>query len=264
MITHFSHLDLNTVSVEAAKQFYHDQLQFPIVTQSDREISFKPTEYFTLTFKQSFEPLAPAHIAFEVPYSEFANVYRQLRQKNIHVLKWPDGKIVDDFGKGKNVYFRDGDGNLLEIITHNYIKEDVLSPSGALKILYLREVGFPVDSVAEFRELLVQLFDFKLSNLSDDFTFAIGGTAHAVISSKGRKWIPIAMTALPPCLSLKLGVTNPNFIDKVRTNLDNRSIHYEMKEESELHFRVQGYHFILCPTDFSENIPYKLNLPYSR
>ncbi len=79
MITHFSELQLNTVSVQGVKQFYHDQLRFPIVFESDNEIYFQPTEYFTLSFKEVVEPLVPVHFAFEVPYSEFENVVNWLQ-----------------------------------------------------------------------------------------------------------------------------------------------------------------------------------------
>ena len=95
-----------------------------------------------MTFKVATEPLASAHIAFEVPNSEFEKVVNRLQKSGVALLKWLDGRIIDDFETGRNVYFRDGDGNLLEIITHSYIKEGIIHPHGDLKILYLREIGF--------------------------------------------------------------------------------------------------------------------------
>lgn len=261
MITHFAQLQLNTVSLQGIMQFYHEQLQFPIVYQSDNEIRFQPTEYFTLSFKEVSEPLTPAHIAFEVPYSEFDSVVDWLEKAHISLLKWSDGKVVDNFETGRNIYFRDGDGNLLEIITHTYIKEGVLSPSGVLKILYLREIGFPVDSVINFRESLVKIFNFKLDKVSDNFTFAIGGTAHAVIPSKTRKWTPISMFALPPAMNVSFGVTDSDFIDEVRTSLDEQDIIYE--NNSELRFTINEYIFSLIVTTFPKDVPSLLNLPYS-
>lgn len=262
MITHFSQLQLQTVSIQGSKQFYHDQLEFPIVYQSDNEIHFQPTDNFILAFKEVPASLHPVHIAFEVPYSQFDFVLSWLEKAQISLLKWSDGRSVDNFDTGRNVYFRDGDGNLLEIITHTYIKENILLPRGALKILYLREIGFPVDSVIDFREMLVRLFSFKLDKVTDNFTFAIGGTAHCVISSKIRKWIPIAMFALPPTMIVSLGVTNSQFLDEVKNHLNEEDIISDSKDE--LRFAINEYIFSLSVTTFPEELPRMLNLPYSR
>ncbi|TVY09184.1 VOC family protein [Paenibacillus cremeus] len=265
MITHFSQLQLQTVSIQGVKQFYHDQLRFPVVYESDVEIWFQPTESFTLSFTEAAEPLVPVHFAFEVPYSEFENAVHWLQSTgNITLLKWSDGRMIDDFETGKNVYFRDGDGNLLEIIAHHYITEGILPASGELKILYLREVGFPVDSVTDFRELLVELFNFSLDKVYENFTFAIGGTAHAVITSKKRKWIPIAMTALSPTMNIIFGTSSSDFMEEVKTKLTAKGIHHESTEVGQLHFRLNGYSFYLKLTNFPANMPALLNLPYSK
>lgn len=216
-----------------------------------------------MTFKVATEPLASAHIAFEVPNSEFEKVVNRLQKSGVALLKWSDGRIIDDFETGRNVYFRDGDGNLLEIITHSYIKEGIIHPHGDLKILYLREIGFPVDNVIDFRELLVHILNFKLDKVSDNFTFAIGGTAHAVIPSKRRKWIPIAMNALPPTMKVSFGATSSDFMDKVKENLVARSIQYT-EENDNLQFRINGYNFQLVTTGFPEDVPTLLNLPNSK
>lgn len=264
MITHFAQLELNTVSVQGVKQFYHDQLCLPILRQSDDEIHFRLTDYTVLSFKESHEPLAPAHIAFEVPASEFEHALKWLQNTGVTLLKWADGRIIDNFDTGKNVYFRDGDGNLLEIISHTYVKEGIVSPAGELKVLYLREIGFPVDSVIDFRKLLVDLFNFKLAKVYDNFTFAIGGTAHAVITSKKRKWVPISMAALPPSMKVSFGVSSSAFVDRIKTNLASKSIPFESTAEGQLHFKIYEYSLSLTLTDFPEEAPSLLDLPFSK
>lgn len=264
MITHFAQLQLPTVSIQGVKQFYQDQLHFPVISESENEISFQPTEFFTLTFRETEFALHPAHFAFEVPCSEFDDLVSELRSSSVTLLKWPDGRIIDHFGTGGNVYFRDGDGNLLEMIAHPYVKEGILPTQGDLKILYLREIGFPVDDVAEFRELLVHLFDFKLDKVSENFSFAIGGTAHAVISSTKRKWIPIAMTALQPAaMVVTFGVSSMGFMQEIKAKLDRNGIPNEWKDEDQLYFQINVYHFYLKLTNFLEDVPVRLNLPFS-
>ena len=58
-------------------------------------------------------------------------------------MKWKDGHTIDEESRF-NLYFRDGDGNLLEIIAHSYVKEDVLVPQSPLNILYIRKSVFPL------------------------------------------------------------------------------------------------------------------------
>ncbi|MEK8127181.1 glyoxalase/bleomycin resistance/dioxygenase family protein [Paenibacillus filicis] len=263
MITHFSQLQLTTVSLPGVRQFYHDLLHFPVIAQTDTEIRFQPAPHLTLSFREALEPLRPAHLAFEVPYSQFDHVIDRIQRSHIPLLAWPDGRTVDDFGGRKNVYFRDGDGHLLEIITHSYITEGILQPSGELNILYLREVGLPVESVVQFRETLVRLFSLKLDRLEDDFTFAIGGTAHFVIVSKQRRWIPIAMAALPPSLQVTLGISRLECMETVMNNLKSEGISYDFQED-QLYFTLNGFDFCLKITDFDDGIPKLLNLPLSR
>lgn len=262
MITHFSNLELNTVSIQGVKQFYHGQLKFSVIEESKHRISFKPTDHFTLTFNLVFEPISPVHIAFEVPFSRFQKVVTSLNEMNIPLLKWDDGRVMNELEDGKNVYFRDGDGNLLEIITHDYIKEEVIAPQGILNIFYIREIGFPVQNVTSFREWLVENIDLKTDKVSEHFAFAISGTAHCVITSFERKWIPISMLALPPKMKVTLGVTDIAFIESVQEKLNEEEFISNLN--GELHFKKQNYYFILKVTDFNEDIPRRMNLPYSR
>ncbi|CAG7624779.1 hypothetical protein ACFQI7_03640 [Paenibacillus allorhizosphaerae] len=187
VITHFAELELNTVSIEGVKQVYRNQLGFPVVDESGGFIRFQPTPHVTLTFREVYEPISPAHIAFEVPYSQFDAVVRVIRNQMLLIARWADGREVHSFEGGKNIYFRDGDGHLLEIISHSYIREDVLAPHGALNVIYLREVGFPADDVTGFREWLKSTLHLRTKEESDTFNFVVGGTAHAIVSSVGRK-----------------------------------------------------------------------------
>ncbi|MEC0270965.1 glyoxalase/bleomycin resistance/dioxygenase family protein [Paenibacillus anseongense] len=260
MITHFARVELNTVSIQGVKQFYGNQLQFPVSFEAVDEIHVQPADHCTLVFKEDNQPLSPAHVAFEVPFTAFDDIVDLLQKAGVTLLQWSDGRSVDEFETGRNVYFRDGDGNLLEVVAHTYVQGGVLPPSGYLKILYLREIGFPVDDVFAFRELLVELFDFKLDNVEDNFTFAIGGTAHVVVVSKKRKWLPIAMTALKSAMNVTFGAPSVQVLNKISNNLDDKHIPYTL-EKDRLHFQLGEYNLHIQVTAFPENIPALLQLP---
>ncbi|SFM20638.1 hypothetical protein SAMN03159341_12063 [Paenibacillus sp. 1_12] len=263
MITHFAGLQLNTVSKLAVKQYYQDQLQFPVVFESETAITFQPTEHFAFTFTEVFEPVAPAHIAFEVPFSEFEASVAFVRSAGISLLRWPDGHEVDEFETGKNIYFRDGDGNLLEIITHSYVKEGVLASNGPLKVMYLREIGFPVEDVIGFREWLKINLQLRTIKEHDNFNFVIGGTAHTIVTSTQRRWIPIAMMALPPRMTVRLGVSDSSFIEQVRASLIEQAIviQPDTDDDNELCFNLHGYRLCLLSAVYPKEAAALLNLP---
>ncbi|MEC2258717.1 glyoxalase/bleomycin resistance/dioxygenase family protein, partial [Bacillus cereus] len=70
MITHISDIKLQTVSIEGVKQVYKDILSFPIKKETTSFIQFEVTPYTTISFQEVYEPIAPAHFAFEIPYSK--------------------------------------------------------------------------------------------------------------------------------------------------------------------------------------------------
>ena len=89
-----------------------------------------------------YEPIAPAHFAFEISYSKFHETAKWLEKSGLLIVKWKDGNTIGEENELFNLYFKDGDGNLLEIIAHSYVKEDVLVPQSPLNILYVRKLVF--------------------------------------------------------------------------------------------------------------------------
>ncbi|MFD9625652.1 VOC family protein [Peribacillus muralis] len=257
MITHFSDLELTTVSLEGVKQCYANRLQLPMIYESNDFIRFQLTPFTTLSFKETYEPVPPAHFAFQVSYSLFDEVAAFVQQSGLLILRQEHGKYIDDTNGRKNLYFRDGDGHLLEIIAHDYINEDVIISTGKLRTLYIREIGFPVDNVPTFRDWLKKDFGIKTGKESNIFNFVISGTAHVIVVSKQRPWIPIAMKALPPKMVVTFGTPNAEFIETLSKNLENSVL-----KEKKLHITKAGYTFgIEHSPKFTASLTESLNLP---
>lgn len=89
-----------------------------------------------------YEAIAPAHFAFEIPYSKFHETAKWLKESGLLIVKWKDGHTIGEESGLFNLYFKDGDGNLLEIIAHSYVKEEVIVPHSPLNILYVRKLVF--------------------------------------------------------------------------------------------------------------------------
>ncbi|MGG4266589.1 glyoxalase/bleomycin resistance/dioxygenase family protein [Peribacillus simplex] len=258
MITHFADLELLTVSIEGVKQCYANRLHLPILSESKEFIQFQLTPFTTLSFKETFEPISPAHFAFQVSYSQFDEVASFIKQSGLLVLRQEHGEYIDETNGRKNLYFRDGDGHLLEIIAHDYVNEDVLKASGKLRALYLREIGFPVDSVPNLRDWLKSTFGMKTEQDQDIFNFVISGTAHAIAVSKQRPWFPIAMKALPPKMAVTFGTPDKSFFDERTKQMD----HTFLDDSKKLFILRDSYPFYMKHTpEFSASMLENLNLP---
>lgn len=263
MITHILDIKLQTVSKEGVKQVYKDILSFPVKRETASFIQFEVTPYTTISFQEVYEPIAPAHFAFEIPYSKFHETARFLEGSGLLIAKWKDGHAIDEESGRFNLYFRDGDGNILEIIAHSYIKEDVLIPHSPLNILYVREIGLPVKSVPVFTEWLKSNLDMKTMEDGDIFNFVIGGTAYIVATWWQRPWIPIAMKALPPKVHVSFGTPDQVFLQRIQNRFKKNSVPFECKR-NEVSFIQQEYSFSIVHTpEFHSDIPRKLNLPLS-
>ncbi|WP_152396155.1 VOC family protein [Paenibacillus guangzhouensis] len=261
MITHFAGLRLNTMSIQGVKQFYHHQMGFPIQSSSKYTITFQPTPDLTLAFEEVQEPISPAHFAFEVPYSQFGALVDQLQARGITLLTWPDGEAVKTFETGVNVYFRDGDGNILELIAHHDVQEEAISPSGDWQILYMREIGMPAEDVPALTRWMRETLQMGVRDESDWFNFVIGGTAHAVVVSTQRRWIPIQMIALPPRMTVSFGVSDLNQL-AARIEPGRTDEMILLNTEDEFKIRKGLYTFRFVRTTLAPDITDRLNLPH--
>jgi catechol-2,3-dioxygenase len=258
MITHFVELELQTVSLIGVRQVYADRLGLPIMEEDSGSVAFQLTPHTTLKFAERYAPLSPAHFAFQVPYSTFNKSVEVLKQNRLLIA----GDLVH-WDDGVSIYFRDGDGNILELISKDYLNDHVLAEYHALKVLYLREVGFPVEHVTTFRAWLkahlgMQSFD---DAEDDNFSFVIGGTAHMVVVDKTRPWMNIAMKALPPPMRVTFGTPDLDFLAQIRNRLQ---VNGELitDQPNQIAFKREGYSLAVRHTpQFSRDLPAQLNLP---
>lgn len=108
--------------LEAARHFYHEVLELPLINYAPgKHIFFRVGSSVLLCFnphdsklKQSPPPHfaeGRQHFAFEVSDSEYENIKKVIREKNIAItdsVVWPSGK--------ESFYFEDPEKNVLEIV----------------------------------------------------------------------------------------------------------------------------------------------------
>lgn len=266
MITHFAEYELPTVSIEGVKQVYADRLGFDIVEHTGgyadehtgERITFRVSALTTLSFREQFSPLHPAHFAFTVPWSKFEQAAEHVRESGLLIARWPGGSEVSPVGgdDSLSMYFRDGDGNILEIITYKHIPEHVLPATGPLHVAYLREVGFPTQDAGRLRATLQSDLRMTSTYGGDEFDFVHSGTAFTITVSTSRPWVPIAMRALPPRQRVVFGTPRRDVIAAAADNVE-RSGRLLLRNDEELLFRYDEYilglrHTPEVPAELSE------------
>jgi catechol 2,3-dioxygenase-like lactoylglutathione lyase family enzyme len=109
--------------IEVAEQFYRDVFGFQTYSKGGtRHLFFKIGNSMLLLFNaeetKTSDDVPPhgtvgqGHVAFAVEHHELDFWRKRLREKNIEIeqeITWPSG--------GKSIYFRDPDGNSLELAT---------------------------------------------------------------------------------------------------------------------------------------------------
>ena len=256
MLTHFAEIHLQTLSPLGVHQVYHDCLGFEILSESEDDIRIAITPHSTFPFTRSNAPIRPAHLAFEVRHSTFADTRDLIERAHVPL----DGDIETDSTHQR--YFKDGDGNLLEVYSHDYVNEDVIQPTNPMGVLYLREVGFVVEDLTGFYDWLKEVFGVvhTKGDREGDFSIVAVGTAHFVLNHESRRWIPINSTALKPQMRVTLGTSSSEDF----TALDKQP-HFVESPDGSLFLQRESYLIHIRHTpDFDSDIPARLNLPHIR
>ena len=240
MITHYARLSLRTLSPTGVRQVYADGLGFPILGEAEDSVSIGITPFTTFRFDRSEFAVSPAHLAFEVRHSTFQASADCIVDAGLPLC----GDLETDHTRQR--YFKDGDGNLLEIYSHDYIDESALPADNPMGVLYLREVGFVVDAFDACWDNLSSLGMMNTKGgRNGRFSILASGTAHAVVNHSQRRWIPIAMTALKPDMQVTLGASEAT----------DEQLTLPAVEGEGFHIRIEH------AVDFDANLPEALGVP---
>lgn len=179
---------LETVDIQRMREFYIDVLEMPIVrTKEDMfTVSAGSTH---ITFQKSTTEKAPLyHFALRTNLAFYDYMLNKLVKNNVLLLPNSDGQ-VSGYWKGKQVYFNDPDGNIVEILERKIAKgENVVGWQDVC------EVGMPTQHIDDMNEFLLPI---KNVNSSDSNTFRFYGDEFGtfVLVREGRNWYPTSRPA---------------------------------------------------------------------
>lgn len=169
--------------MDEMKNFYEKVLEMEMIEETDNSFSVMAGTTKLVIEKAEVTPFY--HFCFRTGTRFFMYMYQKLAEQGV-LLPNEEGEY-SFFWKGKQAYFTDPDGNILELLERTFIWGEEYQVSSWYDI---GEVGLPVNDVSEMqRELAPYIYD---SQNHESATFAFHGDSNGVlvIVKQGRHWYP--------------------------------------------------------------------------
>lgn len=174
---------LETVNIHEMKKFYTETLEMPIVREKQSFFTVR-AGHSLITFQQTNSVEAPFyHFALKTSLSFYDYMFKKLSDLKVNILPNSDGEL-SGYWKGKQVYFTDPDGNIVEILEREIPESD--EQSGWVDVC---EVGLPSDNVEDMSKFLSSIKNINRPE-SDIFRFYGDETGNFVLVKEGRHWYP--------------------------------------------------------------------------
>lgn len=189
-------LSLQTNKLAIVKRFYTEVLNLPLIEQQEESLTFQVGES-QLVFQSTAQSDVVYHIAFTVPGNKIQQAKSWL-QERVPLLT-QDGQ--DEFSfqswNSLSLYFLDAVGNILELIAHFSLPNQRDGDFSSDDLLYISEIGLPVDDVpAAIADLRTR---FKLEPYTEQSeTFTALGDAQGlfIVVKEGRPWFPTSIKSV--------------------------------------------------------------------
>lgn len=181
----------DTANIEEMKWFYHIVLEMPIVREGDSFFTVQAGKS-QLTFQQAESVSQPFyHFAVQTNHAYFDYMYNKLLESKTTMLPDESGN-TSLYWKGKQVYFKDPDGNIVEILER---ESPYLLEKKGNGWHHICEVGMPTPDVQLMCDFLNPILNSNPLG-SDTFQFYGNEWGNFVIVREGRNWYPTEEPAI--------------------------------------------------------------------
>ncbi len=181
-------LNLKCHHLDRMKEFYTKVLEMELIAESEN--------YFTImagTTKIYFEKDAAIpfyHVCFRTNEDYYDYMFEKLGQESVLL---PNGHgEYSMFWKGKQAYFVDPDGNIIEMLERPFLGREIKT-NGWHDV---GEIGLPVRDVARMEKNLNLYLKNEQIDSSDTFAFYGDTQGVFVLVKEGRKWYPTERQAV--------------------------------------------------------------------
>jgi len=210
-------VELLTDNLVETKEFYASQLEFPIINQTSRKISFLAGSS-VLTFTKSNNINPNYHFAFNIPYNKLSEAINWLSEK-VTLIKNSNYEIITKFGNwnAESIYFYDNNNNILELIARFDLKNSSDYAFSIFSIESISEIGIVTESPMSLGEELITNYGlsyFSKGPQRDDFVALGDDNGLILISRTNRNWYPTNDSAKKHSTKIKFikdNITNELF-----------------------------------------------------
>lgn len=174
---------LETSNIEEMRKFYTEVLEMPILRAKESFFTVRAGSTH-ITFQQgSTDEARLYHFALRTNLSFFEYMFKKLKEANANLLPNSEGQL-SGYWKGKQLYFTDPDGNIVEILEREI--PDVGVDSGWHDVC---EIGLPAEGIEDISEFLSPINNVNHAE-SDTFRFYGDEVGTFVLVKEGRNWYP--------------------------------------------------------------------------
>ncbi len=196
-------LALGTDRLDQQREFYTRVLELPLRTLHPSQFELAVGSS-TLIFTATMQPASSTyHFAFNIPGQHFATTKHWLAAR-VRLLTDPNG--ADEFyfaeWNAHASYFKDPAGNICEVIARHTLPAQPPQPFTGASLLSISEIGFVVDDVAAFVQMIQQALGSPVYRgaITEQFTPLGDENGLLIVVKRGRLWFPESKVAATEAL----------------------------------------------------------------
>jgi catechol 2,3-dioxygenase-like lactoylglutathione lyase family enzyme len=201
---HIAEVRLASADIDAQRRLYVDTLGLDELDAPPNALALRIGQG-TLVFARGAP--SPQHVAFRIPSAAYADALDWLGGRTA-LLPNAEGGREHPFPdwNADAMYFRDRDGNVLELIAHHDLPEPYEPPFRPGDLLAIGEVGVPVDDMPGFLSDVGRRHGIRRWS-GDGVGFAAAGDKRGslIVVPRGRPWHPVPgsdATAAPVAIEI--------------------------------------------------------------
>lgn len=195
---HIRELELGCRRIEDMKRFYQVDLGLDPAPSDGSGFAVRAGRTRLRFVRADQFPASAYHFAFNIPENQIEEALDWLKSRVPPVCRDNEAIVHFPAWNAHSVYFRDPDGNVVELIARHSLPCSSAEPFSPRSLLNVSEIGLPVRDVGRATETLRKELDADPYGTCDDQFAAVGDEEGLIILVReGRIWLMSDVAAAP-------------------------------------------------------------------